>query len=186
MARPHHQPYESPDRVRRDLMKLREQHSVQDELGYHRSRRGKLVVPEPLVSFEHGDAARREEQKKVTPTPNQSSSVDPRALDDDRLMQQAKEQSEVEYLKGALNTQVVNREEQIRALNEIERRQNERRQKLLQNITDRGQRYEPIPGFPGQPSNQQPHPQHSSGEQISTISLMHALTIILPYLHYIL
>ena len=114
----------------------------------------------------------------MTLTLSHNNGVDPRALDDDRLMQQAKEQSEVEYLKGALNTQVVNREEQIRALNEIEKAQTERRHKLLQNITDRGQRYEPISGFPGQPSNQQPHPQHSSGEQISTISLMHALYFI--------
>ena len=82
-------------------------------------------------------------------------------------MKQVHEQSEDEYLKGALNTKVVDREEQVRALNEIERAQIERRAKLMQNIEERRQpdHYEAIPGLPAQPSNQQRHPRSSTGEQ---------------------
>ena len=126
------------------------------------SSHGKIVMPEAFVVLERVDAAKRSEQRKPTPSSNQGTSVDPHASEEERRIQIAKEESEEDYLKGALHTQVVDRGEQIRALNEIERRQ-----KLLQNMTDRDH-YEPIPGeckLPAHPLNQQPNAQQSSGEQ---------------------
>ena len=129
------------------------------------SSHGKIVMPEAFVVLERVDAAKRSEQRKPTPSSNQGTSVDHHAVEEERRIQIAKEQSEDDYLKEALHTQVVDREEQIRALNEIERVQMERRQKLLQNLSLRDD-YEPIPGeckLPAQPLSQNPR---SSGEQI--------------------
>lgn len=74
-------------------------------------------MPEPFIISEHEDAAKKDEQIKS----DQDNSVYTRATGKERMIQMAKDQSEEEYLTGALNTEVVDREEQAHTLERFER-----------------------------------------------------------------
>ena len=131
------------------------------------SRHGKLVMPEPLVISERDDAARRDEQMKA----NQGTSVDAHATaTEERRIQIAIEQSEEEYLKGALNTKIVDREEQVRALERFEREKKQQNLSHGRSGVDPYDPYEVIPGLAEsatQPPNQT-HPGRQNQASSST------------------
>ena len=77
------------------------------------SNHGKLVMPESMVIFEAVHAAQRDEQKgKVS---NRGTSVDEHAC----RSAHKDAQEEISYLKDALNTTRIDREQQARLLDEI-------------------------------------------------------------------
>ena len=117
------------------------------------SWRGKIVLPEAFIAFEHEDAASR--NKKMSST--QDTCVDPDTIEEERVIQAVKKQSEEEYLKEALNTKVVNLEEQVRALERFEKEKKQQYQSQSRPNVDCYDHYEVIPGAADlvtQPSNQ--------------------------------
>lgn len=84
------------------------------------SRHGKLVMPESMVTSEAMDAAQHHKEKgKVS---NQGSSVDAHAQEHEHAQfRDVAQQRKDEYLKDALHTAMIDREQQIRLMREIEK-----------------------------------------------------------------
>ena len=142
------------------------------------SRHGKLVMPELMVFSEKEDANQRSEEKVRNEI--HESSVDAHIhahkLDHtevqignvEKMIQQVSEQSEDEYLKDALKTARIDRQEQARILSEIEREKKQNRSR-----PSGGPRYHeaiPDPVIPAtRPMHQSPP---TSGQHIPISSLL--------------
>ena len=135
------------------------------------SRHGKLVMPEYVVIPERVHAAQRQLQRDEIP--NQESNVNAhehthaQIKGDQKLIQ---ELSEDEYLKDALKTSVIDREQQARLLREIEKMHKEKIKSASDNI-DPQAHYEEIPGsadYSHRPPY--PHPSSSHSQRIQSAS----------------
>ena len=128
------------------------------------NRHGKVVMPASLVISESVDTARRNEQ--IEQNMNQGTCVDP----------QLERINEEEYIKGVLNTAVVDCEQQARILREIEKTQKEKKNSSQSRPDVNPQdHYEMIPGLAASstlPPHQQPppHPPGSHGHVSSSTS----------------
>ena len=144
------------------------------------SRHGKLVMPESMVTSEEMDAAQHRKQKEEVP--NQETSIDTHHAQ----IRDVAQQREDEYLKGALQTGRIYREQQIRLLREIKKAHKGKKQNAPGNQPyidpyNPQCHYEAIPGptdSSNQPSYQHPssrppgpneqHTQPSTGASVDT------------------
>ena len=141
------------------------------------SRHGKIAMPEAVVVSEKLDAIQRDKQKENYSA--KGTSVDPHAQVHEHThmqygdVKQAVQQREDEYLKGALHTNRIDRDQQIHLLREIEKAHKGRQQNapdnqpfVDSNPNKRRDHYEAIPGL-ADSSNRPPLQQHPSPHPLS-------------------
>ena len=141
------------------------------------SRHGKIAMPEAVVVSEKLDATQRDKQKENYSA--QGTSVDPHAQVHEhahmqyRDVKQAVQQREDEYLKGALHTSRIDRDQQILLMRKIEKAHKGRQQNapdnqpfIDSNPNKRRDHYEAIPG-PADFPNRPPHQQQPSPRPLS-------------------